>query len=139
MPMTRRVKPVRLYGDPFGTGSAAVALRTALQQCAERGLTASLCLSAVRAGGAGQAVVELGDGARSFAVATDLSADAIAALQRAVATPVPATAPVLVFAPARWRSDLLALAGLEWPRACAVLDACAGPSNEGGGAAALDE
>lgn len=140
MPMTRRVKPVRLYGDPFGSGSACVALRAALQQCAERGLTAGLCLSAVRAGGgtgpapaAQPGVVELGDGARSFAVATDLDAGAIAALRRAVATPVPATAPVLVFAPARWRSDLLALAGLEWPRACAVLDACAGAV-----AAALD-
>ncbi len=119
------MKPVRLYGDPFGSGSAAAALRSCLEAGATRGFAVSLCLSAVRSGGSGQATVELGDGSRTFAVQTNLSPAAIAALQRAVATSVPATAPVVVFAPQRWRADMLALAGLEWPLACTVVNGCA--------------
>ncbi len=114
------MKPVRLYGDPFASGGAAQALRATLAACNRRGFRVSLCLSAVRSDAQG-AALPLGTGAQAFAVGGDLSADAIEALQRAVATPVPATAPVLVFAPRRWREELLALAGLEWPRACAVL------------------
>ncbi|MGE3171516.1 MAG: glycosyltransferase [Planctomycetota bacterium] len=118
------MKPVRLYGDPFGSGAAAAALRACLARCRQRGFTASLCLSAVRPGGAvaaGGQVLELGDGARTFTVATELPLEVVALLRAAAAVPVPATAPVVVFAPRRWRQDLLALAGLEWSSACAVL------------------
>lgn len=115
------MKPIRLYGDPFASGPAAAALRAVLTLCAERGFRASLCLSAVKSGSEGPRAVELGDGVRTFAVATDLAPEAIAFLKLAACTPVPATAPVVVFAPLRHRDEMLAMAGLEWPRACAVL------------------
>lgn len=127
------MKPIRLYGDPFASGPAAAALRTLLSECLERGFRPSLCLSAVRGGQVGARAVELGTGLRSFAVGTDLSPEAVAELQRAAATPVPATAPVVVFAPLRHREEMLALAGLEWPKACAVL-----AGNVDGAGATLD-
>lgn len=119
------MKPIRLCGDPFGQGAAAAALRSCLEQANARGFLVSLCLTAARPGGEGERTIELGDGARTFAVRTDLPPATLERLQAAAATPVPATAPVVVFAPRRTAADQLALAGLEWPRACAVLDGAA--------------
>ena len=115
------MKPLRLYGDPFASGSAASALRAVLELSFRRGFRPSLCLSAIRAEkGTGQSVVELGNGVRTFAVATELTPAQIELLQRAASTPIPATAPVVVFAPRRFGDEMMSMAGLEWPRACTV-------------------
>lgn len=115
------MKPLRLYGDPFASDSAASALRALLELSLRRGFRPSLCLSAVQKDkGTGRNVVELGDGVRTFAVASELTAAQIEMLQRAASTPVPATSPVVVFAKRRFAAEMMAMAGLEWPRACTV-------------------
>lgn len=118
------MEPVRVYGDPFVATVEGLALRAFVRALPGCGLAAGLSLGALRPAPPGAAVrtVRLTDGARAFAVATDLPAAELEALAALCRTPVPATAPVVVFAPPGEREDALAVAGLEWPRAAAVLD-----------------
>ena len=114
-----RMKPVRIYGDPFAACGASSALRSVLELCAERGFRPSLCLSTLRPSkGQGDGTIQLGNTSAPRGELTDAMR---ALVECASNTPVPATAPVVVFAPQRWQKDMLALAGLEWPNACVVL------------------
>lgn len=114
------MKPVRLYGDPFAACGASSALRSLLEMCDERGFRPSLCLSPIKPSkGQGDGTIVLGGDTTNASV--EISSELRARIEEAARTPVPSTAPIVVFAPQRWRQDMLALAGLEWPTACSVL------------------
>ncbi len=118
------MNPVRLWGDPFAGTAAAARLRAFLILAGENGCEVALALGAVReAAVTGGEVVELTDGARVLRVGTALCEAELARLRRAVTSVVPGSAPVVVFAEAEGMADGLALAGLEWPRACKVIPA----------------
>ena len=116
------MKPVRLFGDPFATCGASSALRSVLEWCDERGFRPSLCLSPIQPSlGQGDGTIVLGDDAPRPLEDSAISPKLRALIETAAHTALPSTAPVVVFAPQRWRQDMVALAGLEWPKACAVL------------------
>ena len=116
---------VRLHGDPFGDGASASSLRHFLRSAQEQGLRPALSLSAVRprAPRDGERVVSLTDGVRRWETATSLSQSEVDWLLAASDVAAVATAPLVVFAAAPERADIVSSAGLEWPRACAVLAA----------------
>ncbi len=114
------MKPVRLYGDPFAACGASSSLRSVLERCSERGFKPSLCLLPVKPSkGRGDGTIVLGGEAAG--TVADISPELRARIEEAARTPAPSTAPLVVFAPHRWRQDMIALAGLEWPMACAVM------------------
>lgn len=114
---------VRLHGDPFGEDPAAGQLRSFLRLCLGSGLRCALSLDAVpaRTPGPLERGLVLGDGVRSFPVATRLPPAEVELLVRAAGEAVAATAPLLVFGPQEQLADQAALAGFAWPRAVAVL------------------
>ncbi|MBM4062476.1 MAG: glycosyltransferase [Planctomycetes bacterium] len=116
---------VRLFGDPFVDDDAATCLRAFLRTSLGSGLRCALSLTPVRSRvpAAGEREILLTDGVRSLRVGTNLPAAEVELLLRAAGEAAPATAPVLVFARAAGLEDALRYAGLEWPRAAAVLAA----------------
>ncbi|HEX5052576.1 MAG TPA: glycosyltransferase [Planctomycetota bacterium] len=115
---------VRIHGDPFGEDWAASLLRSFLRFALGNGMRCALSLSAVRtrAPAAGERAIPLTDGVRDLNVATALPPAEVDLLLRAASQAIPASAPVLVFAPTASEEARL-MAGLEWPRAAVVLDA----------------
>ena len=99
---------VRLHGDPFGDDASAAALRRFLRSAQEGGLRASLSLAGVP---------------ERPPRATDLPEDEVEWLLAAAEVAVVATAPLVVFAAAPIREDVVRMAGLQWSRACAILTA----------------
>src|SRR5712671_241132 len=122
---------LRLWGDPFGDVAHSQALRGLLRLAIGSGMRCALSLTPVRprAATAGERSVPLHDGARTFTVGTMLPATELELVQRAVAQPVAATAPVVVFAERAELRDQTLLAGLEWPVACKVVTALADTSS----------
>ena len=116
---------VRIYGDPFGQGRAAHALRGALRYLHDHGLHVSLSLPIAPTDGesAGQRTVAVTDGRRAWDVATSLGSEDVDRVLAAAGTDAVATAPLVVFAGAEQRVDALRAASLEWPQACAVVSA----------------
>lgn len=116
---------VRIQGDPFGDSGPATVLRCFLRQCLGNGLDCALSLTAVAATPPrpGDREIPLTDGVRDLRIGTRLPAAEVDLLLRAAGVAVSATAPVVVFAPAGELHDAVVMAGLEWPRACAVIGA----------------
>jgi glycosyltransferase involved in cell wall biosynthesis len=123
---------VRVHGDPFGDDAAASRLRSFLRLCAASGVRCSLALAHVasRAVQPGERAVALTDGVRDFEVGTRLPPAELELVLRAANGAVPATAPVMVFAPPARRADAVHEAGLTWRRASAVLAVRDGSSAE---------
>jgi glycosyltransferase involved in cell wall biosynthesis len=121
---------VRIHGDPFGDRSDASALRSFLRFALGNGMHASLSLSAVpaRAAGPGERLIPLTDGVRNWNAATRLPPAEVELILRAAQSHAVATAPLVVFADPVERDDAVRLAGLEWPKASAVVVARCGMS-----------
>jgi len=119
---------VRLWGDPFSTAPAALALRATLLAAEAAGFACGLALTAVELRppvGRGGPEVELDDGCGgSMRVPTTAAADELAAIVAAAGRSVVATAPLVVFGDA----DDCTQAGLEFAEACAVVAGEAAPA-----------
>lgn len=106
----------RLWGDPFGSGEASVALRRLLRLASAHGVRCGLCLSCLRgAGGEGRREIRLDDGVAEFPIRTDLADDELEPVLRAARREVFATAALVVFA-----ADLTE-AALEFPEAALTI------------------
>lgn len=119
---------VRIHGDPFGDSPEASALRSFLRFALGNGMHASLSLSAApaRAAGPGERLIPLTDGVRNWNAATQLPPAEVELILRAAEAHSAATAPLVVFADPLVREDVVRLAGLEWPKASAVIAARCG-------------
>lgn len=108
----------RVFGDPFAEGDDAARLADFLVAAEAARWSVALSLTAARGGtpGCGRSI-PLHDGAAARTVWTMLPDAALRAVVAAAGREVAETAPLLVFGDA----DAAALAGLEHPRACAVL------------------
>ena len=122
----------RIHGDPFGSGPEAGQLRNFLRSATAAGMKCSLSLSGVpeRVPLAGEREIPLTDGSRNWTVGTGLPSAEIDLIMSAAQAFVCSTAPLLVFAPESEIADAQRLAGLEWPRACAVVAAGCSTSSE---------
>lgn len=114
---------VRIWGDPFGEDGTAILLRNFVRSCLGNGMRCALSLTCVKPGEvqAGERAVPLTDGVQNLQVGTRLPDSEVRLLMHVAADAVAATAPVVVFAPEEGLADAMRLAGLEWPRAAALL------------------